>query len=61
MPIPQALEIDSTGVVRIVQVDDDEVAKPMRVLYAGTHNVAEGAAALAALLQELWDDGALSC
>ncbi len=58
MPIPQALDIIRTGVARIVRVDDDEVANAMRVLYEDTHSVAEGAgaAALAALLQELEDD-----
>jgi len=61
MPNPQAFEMIRAGVERIVQVDDDEVANAMRALYEDTHNVAEGAgaAALAALLQELRDDGEL--
>ena len=61
MPNPEALDIICSGVARIVQVNDDEVANAMRVLYADTHNVAEGAgaAAMAALLQELRDDGEL--
>ncbi|MBI5772099.1 MAG: threonine dehydratase [Verrucomicrobia bacterium] len=42
------------GVERIVAVDDDAVEAAMRVLFSDTHNVAEGAGAiaLAAVLQE---------
>lgn len=42
------------GVERIVQVTDDEVESAMRLLFSATHNVAEGAGAiaLAAVLQE---------
>ncbi len=61
IPSLKAFEIIRTGVDRIIQVDDDEVATAMRALFEDTHNVAEGAgaAALAALLQEIGDDGEL--
>ena len=54
MPVAEALEIYRRGADRIVTVSDDEVASAMRLLFACTHNVAEGAgaAALAALMQE---------
>jgi threonine dehydratase len=53
-PMQEALDIARRGGARVVQVTDDEVETAMRVLFADTHNVAEGggAAALAALLQE---------
>ena len=55
VPVPEAVEIIRGGVERMVKVTDDEVAEAIRVLYQDTHNVAEGAgaAALAALLQDL--------
>ena len=54
VPVAEALEIYGQGAERIVAVSDDEVAAAMRLLFACTHNVAEGAgaAALAALMQE---------
>jgi threonine dehydratase len=59
VPDPAALEIIRGGVERIVQVADDQVAEAIRILYADTHNVAEGAGAiaLAALLADLADAG----
>lgn len=53
-PEPAALELILTGVDRIVQVSDAEVAAAMRMMFECTHNVCEGAgaAALAAALQE---------
>lgn len=53
-PHPEALQIIRAGVGRIVSVSDDEVADAIRVLFADTHNLAEGAGAagLAALLRE---------
>jgi len=53
-PNEEALEAMLAGVERMVSVSDDEVAAAMRILFACTHNVAEGAgaASLAALLQE---------
>jgi threonine dehydratase len=53
-PTPEAVEIVRSGVDRILQVTDDEVEQVMRVYFADTHNVAEGAGAvgLAGLLQE---------
>ncbi len=53
-PDPAALEIITRGAARIVTVSDDEIASAIRIYYADTHNLAEGAgaAALAALLQE---------
>ncbi|WP_439590727.1 threonine dehydratase [Hydrogenophaga sp.] len=40
-----ALDVLSPHLERIVQVSDDEVAQAMRMLFADTHNVAEGAGA----------------
>ena len=53
-PDPEALELIWRSVDRVVEVDDDEVAEAMRVVYECTHNVAEGAGAapLAAALKE---------
>ena len=53
-PNDEALAAMIAGVERLVSVNDDEVASAMRMLFACTHNVAEGAgaASLAALLQE---------
>jgi threonine dehydratase len=53
-PDADALAIIARGAERVVRVSDDAVEEAMRVLFADTHNVAEGggAAALAALLQE---------
>ena len=53
-PHPDALAHVLNGVDRIVRVSDDEVEAAMRVYFADTHNVAEGAAAagLAAVLRE---------
>lgn len=53
-PVPEAFEIYSQGVSRVIAVNDDEIANAMRLYYRYTHNVAEGAGAapLAALLQE---------
>jgi len=54
VPEPRALEIIRREVEDIVAVSDAEVAAAMRLLFACTHNVAEGAgaAALAAALQQ---------
>ncbi|MDP6376083.1 MAG: threonine dehydratase [Pseudomonadales bacterium] len=54
VPHPGAFEIICAGIARIVRVSDDEVAHAMRSIFAGTHNVAEGAGAAgyAALLRE---------
>jgi threonine dehydratase len=53
-PDPQSLEIIRRGAARIVRVGEGEIAEAMRIYWAATHNVAEGAGAapLAALLQE---------
>ncbi|MCG8609153.1 MAG: threonine dehydratase [Pseudomonadales bacterium] len=53
-PIPEAFAIYSRGVDHMVAVTDEEVAQAIRLYFACTHNVAEGAgaAALAAALQE---------
>jgi threonine dehydratase len=53
-PIPEAFAIYKEGAQRIVSVGEQEIAEAMRVYYADTHNLAEGAgaAALAALMQE---------
>jgi threonine dehydratase len=53
-PHPEALAAISRGAARIVRVTEDEIAAAIRLFWAATHNVAEGAgaAALAALMQE---------
>jgi threonine dehydratase len=54
LPDAVALEIVKAGMDRVVTVDDEEVREAMRVYFADTHNVAEGAGAigLAALLKD---------
>ncbi|HEY1258851.1 MAG TPA: threonine dehydratase [Stellaceae bacterium] len=54
VPDPAALDIIRRDAARIVTVSEAEIRHAMRVLFADTHNVAEGAgaAALAAALQE---------
>jgi threonine dehydratase len=51
---PDALAIVRREAEDVVAVTDDEVAEAMRILFADTHNVAEGAgaAALAAAIQQ---------
>jgi threonine dehydratase len=53
-PQAEAFEIIKKGATRIVTVSDDEIADAMRIYYATTHNMAEGAGAapLAALMKE---------
>jgi threonine dehydratase len=54
LPDPTALRLLRAGVQRLIEVDDAEVEDAMRLYFAATHNVAEGAGAigLAALLQD---------
>lgn len=53
-PQVKALEIIGSGVDRIIEVSDEEVAAAMRMMFECTHNTCEGAgaAALAAATQE---------
>ena len=53
-PVPEALGLMTAGIERVVEVTDDEIEAAMRVLFADTHNVVEGAGAagLAALFQD---------
>lgn len=53
-PDPDALDLITRGVDRILQVCDEEVETAMRAYFIDTHNAVEGAGAvpLAALLQE---------
>jgi threonine dehydratase len=53
-PQAEAFAIVKQGAARIVAVSEDEIAEAIRILYATTHNLAEGAGAapLAALLKE---------
>lgn len=53
-PIPEAFFMYSKGASRIVSVPDTEIAAAMRMYFACTHNMAEGAGAisLAAALRE---------
>jgi threonine dehydratase len=54
VPDPAALEVIRKGAARIVTVSEAEIRQAMRILFADTHNLAEGAgaAALAAALKE---------
>ena len=52
VPDPQALAVIRGEVDDVISVDDQEVAAAMRLLFATTHNVAEGAGAVA--LAGLW-------
>jgi threonine dehydratase len=52
MPDPQALAIIRREVDDVIAVSDEEVAAAMRLLFATTHNVAEGAGAVG--LAGLW-------
>ncbi|MEL6521361.1 MAG: threonine dehydratase [Pseudomonadota bacterium] len=54
VPMADAFAIYGPGAERIVSVSDDAIAEAIRVLYADTHNLSEGAGAapLAALMQE---------
>jgi threonine dehydratase len=54
VPDPEALDIICRGAARIVTASEAEIRRAMRILFADTHNVAEGAGAapLAAALQE---------
>ena len=45
-PDPDALAVIAAGVSEIVQVDDDAVRSAIRLLYAATHQIAEGAGAI---------------
>jgi len=53
-PVQAALDILKVGADRIVTVTDNEIAEAIRILFADTHNLAEGAgaAALAALAKD---------
>ncbi len=53
-PDPDALELILKGAERVIRVGDDLIAEAMRLIYRGTHNIAEGAgaASLAGLLSE---------
>ena len=53
-PIEEAFRIYSKGASRVVSVNESEIAHAIRMYFACTHNVAEGAGAapLAAALQE---------
>ncbi len=53
-PVQEALDVLSGGAACVLTVSESEVADAIRILYADTHNVAEGAgaAALAAMRQE---------
>lgn len=53
-PVREALDLMTAGIERVVEVTDDEIEAAMRVLFADTHNVVEGAGAagLAALLHD---------
>jgi threonine dehydratase len=54
VPDETALAVIRAGAARIVEVSEDEIAEAVRILHEDTHNLAEGAGALAlaALAQE---------
>ena len=54
VPNPEALDIIVEGVARVISVDENEIRAAIRCLFTDTHNVAEGAGAvaLAALIKE---------
>ncbi len=54
IPHPEAFAYLQSGLERIVEVSEDDIAEAMRLLYSATHNIAEGAGAgaLAALMKE---------
>lgn len=47
VPVAEALAIYGKGAARIVSVSDDQIAAAIRMLFADTHNMAEGAGAAA--------------
>ena len=53
-PQAEAFEVIAAGAARVIPVSEDEIADAIRVYYATTHNLAEGAGAapLAALVKE---------
>jgi threonine dehydratase len=59
VPDPGAARLIQAGVERFVEVSDEQVAGAIRILYSDTHNVAEGAGAiaLAALLSDVENGG----
>jgi threonine dehydratase len=54
VPSPEAFEVIMHGAADVIAVNDDEITAAMRAYYTDTHNIAEGAGAvaLAALLQQ---------
>jgi threonine dehydratase len=46
-PDPAALEIILAGATDVLQVSDDQIRAALRLMYRATHNVAEGAGAVA--------------
>jgi threonine dehydratase len=54
VPDPGALDMIRRGAARIVEVSEDEIAEAIRVMFAATHSLPEGAGAvaLAALIKE---------
>jgi threonine dehydratase len=54
VPDEEALAVIRTGVERVIEVSDEEIAEAIRLLFMATHNCAEGAgaAALAGLINE---------
>jgi threonine dehydratase len=54
IPDPEALSLIRRGAARVLTASESEIRRAMRILFADTHNLAEGAgaAALAGALQE---------
>lgn len=53
-PVQPALDVLGSGSERVISVSEDEIADAIRVLFADTHNLAEGAGAagLAAMVKD---------
>jgi threonine dehydratase len=51
VPDEKAFAVIQTGAARIVEVAEDEIAQAIRIYHADTHNLAEGAGALALAAQ----------
>lgn len=47
VPVPESFEYYSKGASRIIEVEEDDIAEAVRILWQDTHNLTEGAGAMA--------------